>query len=876
MINNQTNLNKVNTSNSNTNNSNNFNNSNKSNTTNNTSNSNTNNTNNFNNSNSNKSNTTNNTSNSNTNNKSNNFNNTKSVNTNNKSNNTNKSVNSNNTNNFNNNKSNNTKSINNKDNKYQKISLILGILIFVIIIIFIFIIIVSWYSINDDPITFANTKNGEFLFTCNEYQCDDGYTCDSNYLICKKDVGYDCNNFLECANDLFCSGICATGPTGSLNAFCPCIPGETTCVNISDTTNEKNCRLNVGKPCTKITECASNNCSGGICVAGYINSAPCKISRECASSFCSKTPGEAIGYCQNPGIISSSRGSACKGECYSGIAGAICGDSLTCVCDDEITGPGICKNINLGISVNCSNLAKCSDNLVCINAIGSYSTCTGDFINNGNTGITGLDICSCGFNYFVPNTPIKDICINGMTANSNTCYNSKNLGCNSNDMCKSSCDNKTPVLATYNFSNTNSESNKHPGVNFINSIDTSINAIPINPITTPITTPFSPITLFSTSNITIDTIFLVDKNNGLLYLVNTNDKNNKTWNQILQSNTLNPTGQNRTLKYVAFNGIFWILLFDETSSSPTNDIYTSLYWTTSKSENDTNIPNITNMKYFDLKSPDYNTSYPGRQYYKTYPSVANATAYNGSYIDIAPLNYFSDVSANNDIYSNNLIFSQKVDNITYLPFSYNNQKNTEYFLYIGDTKLDLKLRNSLPVKYYYGQDINVTENPGTTEQKCDYNTIEYCINNNTDPGGSTGNNCNSYLNFIFGSNSDDLTYSPLPITFSGNFVNNYYPIIGNGTSIYYRVFDYSLYSPGATGLYTYSKDTNICDLGNDNSNIIMLCESYSKKTPPESLGNVVVVVNKQTITTLPYKIDNSFKCAASDNAFYIISSGSCT
>jgi hypothetical protein len=433
------------------------------------------------------------------------------------------------------------------------------------------------------------------------------------------------------------------------------------------------------------------------------------------------------------------------------------------------------------------------------------------------------------------------------------------------------CDNNTPVLATYKFSNKFSESNINPGVNFINSIDTSINAIPINPITTPITTPFSPITLFSTSNKTIDTIFLVDKNNGLLYLVNNNDKNNKTWNQILPLTTQNSTGQNRTLKYVAFNGIFWILLFDETSSPPANDIYTSVYWTTSTSQNGTNIPNISAMKYFQLAPTEYNPLYPGRQYYKTVPS-ANATAYNGYYIDIAPLNYFSDLDANTNIYSNNLIFSAYLESGKYfIPFSYNKQISPNYFIY-PSTPLALKVKNNLPFKYYYGQDINITENSGTTGQKCDFNTIEVCINDTNLLDGSTGNNCDSYLNFIFGSNSTD---SSIPITFSGNFVNNYYPIIGNGNSIYYNVFDYSLYSPGATGLYTYSKDTNICDLGNDNSNIIMLCESYSKK-PEESLGNVVVVVNKQTITTLPYKIDKSFKCAASDNAFYIISSGSCS
>jgi hypothetical protein len=761
-----------------------------------------------------------------------------------------------------------------KDKKYEKISLILGILIFVVVSIFIVIIIVSWYNTNDDPITIVNTKNGVFLYTCNEYDCNDGYICDSNYLICKKDAGSNCNNYLECANDLFCSGICVTGPTGFLDDYCPCIPGETTCVNVDKTTPKKLCRLNAGKPCTSNIQCASNNCSNnlpgvkGICLPGFSNSAPCILNTDCESSYCDNSSG--TGFCQNTGTISFTIGSNCQGICYEGKQGSDCNLPLTCDCGG-ITGiPGICKNKNLGISVNCSNLLICADELVCINATGSNSTCTGNFINNGDAGLTGLDICSCVFNYFNPNIPINDICINGMTANGSACYNSQNLGCNNNDMCLNSCDINSPVLATYNFSNKFSESNIYPGVNFINSADTSINAIPINKIKTPITTPFSPITLFSTSNNTIDTVFLVDKNNGLLYLVNDlTSINPRTWNQILPSTTQNSKGQNRTLKYVAFNGIFWILLFDEISSSPTNDIYTSVYWT--KSLNNTNIPDITSMQYFQLAPTEYNPLYPGSQYYKLAVSESNAKAYNGSYIDIAPLNYFSDVNANNNIYYNNLIFSEEYFPQTYLPFSYNNQISPNYFIYVGSDELDLKVQNNLPFKYYYDQNIIITGNTGQIGQICQYNTNYYCFNNNT-VDGSTGNNCKSYENFTFGSNT---TLDSVPITFSGNLVKNYYPIINNAQTIYYNVFDYSIYSPGVTGLYTFTKDTNICNLGIDNSNIIMLCESYSNTTPPNKLDNVVVVVNKQTIAILPYRIDKSFKCAASNNAFYIISPGSC-
>jgi hypothetical protein len=754
-----------------------------------------------------------------------------------------------------------------KDKKYEKISLILGILIFVIISIFIVIIIVSWYNTNDDPITVVNTKNGVFLYTCNEYACNDGYICDSNYLICKKDAGSNCNNYLECANDLFCSGICVTGPTGSLNNYCPCIPGETTCVNVDKTTNKKLCRLNAGKPCNKDNDCASNNCSNdnlpgvkGVCLPGFSNSAPCILNTDCESSYCDKSSG--TGFCQNTGTISFTIGSACQGNCYEGIQGSDCNLPLTCECGEISGTPGICKNINLGISVNCSNLLICADELVCINATGSSSTCTGDFINNGSTGSSIYDdSCSCIFNYFDPNTPIKNICINGMTAYNNTCYNSQNLGCNNNmdqtnDMCYNSCNINIPVLSTYNFSNKLSESNIYPGVNFINSSDTSINAIPINKISLPITTPFSPIAIFSTSNKNIDTIFLVDKNNGLLYLVNDiNNKNKKTWVQI-PTNT-----SNRNLKYLAFNGIFWLLLFNETTSA--NEIYTSLYWT--KSQNQNNIPDITNMQYFQAQTPDNSPSeqYPGQIIY----GLTNI-AYNGDYIDIAPLNSFSDKKASTDIYYNNLIISVKNSNYNN-PYYYDISKNTTNFLLYQN----INSYNDLPIKYYYDQNIIITGNTGLPDQICQYNTKLLCDDPYT--GTTGGNNCQSYNNIEFIQNYTINTESFYPLTFNGNFAGNNYPIINNAQTIYYNVFDYSIYSPGVTGLYTFTKDTNICNLGIDNSNIIMLCESYSNTNPPNKLDNVVVLVNKQTTAILPYKIDKSFKCSASNNAFYIISPGSC-
>ena len=97
-------------------------------------------------------------------------------------------------------------------------------------------------------------------------------------------------------------------------------------------------------------------------------------------------------------------------------------------------------------------------------------------------------------------------------------------------------------------------------------------------------------------------------------------------------------------------------------------------------------------------------------------------------------------------------------------------------------------------------------------------------------------------------------------------INNYY----------YNVFDFSIYTPGPTGLY-YSADATICKQGIDNSNIIILSKKYRNISPTnqEFISYTVSLWNFGNIIDFPYNIDDSFKCSASNNAFYIISSGSC-
>lgn len=770
--------------------------------------------------------------------------------------------------------------VDNNSNKYKKKSLILWIVIFFLIILFTVIIIVSFYTLDNQQITFVNTKNGSFLYTCNDYQCDDSYICDSNTLTCKKNNGTSCSNYLDCANELFCSGICVTGPTGGLGNYCPCIPGQYICSIVSSETGETQCKIAAGGTCTPETQndCASQNCFNNICQSGRVNSAPCIDNSFCQSNICNIPPtpptdseitiAESNYFCQsNNNLTSGKIGSACQGTCYdSDLKGAVCDSELICQCAKE-DSPGTCKQINTGLASKCNSLFICTDNLICADDLG----------NINGTGCTGTNIddslCKCMFNYTNPNiitTPAK--CIDGMIIDYNDptiCLNALGLGCDGNSMCgsnKCSTENSSsynPSLSMFNFKRTTDTDGN--GVNFINSDDISIIAVN-NQIPSTINNKFLPITMFSTSYNNIDTIYLIDKNNGLLALVNDLDTptSTKTWVQILPSETKNSILKTRTLKCVAFNGIFWLLLFDEYNI---NDVlYSALYYTTSTSSNPV-IPNInypTAMKYFNPpNSPFLDPNFPGRLFDQTNKGL------NPLYVDIAPLNNISTNNSNTNIYINYILLTLKDVNFD-SGYFYNILTTDNYFQPVKNIPIDgnnIEGLVGIPLKYYYDQ--GTTGATGTT---CSFSSPDQvCINPIGQTGNSVTNNCYSGYNISYVENCDDKTSCLL--TFTGNNAGVFYPNVAVGNTKLYRVFDYSVFSPGATGLYFNENNSDLCNLGFSNSNTIMLCEVYNNDNT--FLECVVILVNKQTISILPYQIDLSFKCLASYNAFYIFSSDFC-
>jgi hypothetical protein len=277
------------------------------------------------------------------------------------------------------------------------------------------------------------------------------------------------------------------------------------------------------------------------------------------------------------------------------------------------------------------------------------------------------------------------------------------------------------------------------------------------------------------------------------------------------------------------------------------------------------IPNInypTAMKYFNPpNSPFLDPNFPGRLFDQKNNYL------NPLYVDIAPLNNISNDNSN--IYNNYILLTLKDVNFD-SGYFYNILTTDNYFQPVKNIPINnnnIKGLEGIPLKYYYDQGI-----AKTTGTICSFSSPDnVCINPIGQTGNSVTNNCYSGFNISYVENCDDKTSCLL--TFTGNNAGVFYPNVSVDTNKLYRVFDYSVFSPGATGLYFNDKNIDLCNLGFANSNTIMLCGVY--KTDEIFLEWVVILINKQTISILPYQIDLSFKCLASYNAFYIFSSNFC-
>lgn len=398
----------------------------------------------------------------------------------------------------------------------EPIEIFNGILLISIIIIIIIFFLIGWGIISEEkkiPLstTPENTKLllsasnvtpiGGILQSCVHIPCGPGLVCDGNTYTCKKVNGASCSSYAECTVGSYCSGVCTFGPTGTLNANCPC--GQNYRCMVVDNIGTTKCK-GYDAPCSKPEDCASFTCTGGFCQPGFPNAYPCYNNKQCESGNCS------LGFCQPPGITTGNLGASCAGSCtlYSG---ARCNvndrQSFACQCPDNNTSrqPGTCVIDNNGLYSACSSTNLCSQLFQCYNSQGPDLQCSSDD-------------CVCKFNYQNPNL-YQGFCIEGMEQFSQLCYNKPGFACDADSLCSNGNCGNIPILSSYNFTG--------PGFDFQGTTDVEMSrqVIPYsswtaaNPNDGP--KPKQSISLFDGSS------YLIDLNYGLLYQKGTN------WSQIL-------------------------------------------------------------------------------------------------------------------------------------------------------------------------------------------------------------------------------------------------------------------------------------------------------------------------------------------------------
>lgn len=669
---------------------------------------------------------------------------------------------------------------------------IIGIVVFLLFSIFIIVIIIGWElssrtNNNQPPVS---TQSGTLLSSCTNSSCSNGLICDGSSFVCKFPAGVPCATYKDaCVIGLICSGLCATGPTGGLNNLCPCNSGYLCTAQPNLLTI---CKGIGGTTCTINSDCVSGLCqSNHTCASGAPNSYPCTTNTQCASGNCNN------GFCQNPGFTTGAVGSACyNSDCItfpSGITGSSCNSTqtepLSCQCISGAGQPGTCVMANSGIISNCSSLAACSTDLICLNSSGTSCSGTG---------------CICVFPYNDPNDlGPGNTCIKGMVISNSSCYNDVGLGCDIGGICANQSCGGSSVLAVYKFGSTTAD---NLGTNYVGATSTSIN--PATPGPNGIISPYK---MFSVSNGMIDTIYLVDHMQGLLSLQYNPYTTTvlQPWTQLIPYITT--VGNNtKTLIDVGYNGTTFIVAFNETiSSMQNNTVYSG--------------PNTSNLTPFNVQS---GPGIPGTQY------TVNNAPLNIQYIDISPAN---DVSSGGDV----LIF---INGTIYI--KQNTQTKYNVGTIVGGPSNGKQMVGLVgPSRFYY----DVIENKGATGPiGC--------------PSSGGPIQCSSYQNVSFIGPFQSFGTTGIEnqvLQFSGNIAGIAMPI-DRFQSVQYEVFDYSIYSPGVTGM--------------PNAQIIMLTNAYDNNI---FIDNIVAVNSNGATTLLPYRITDTCRSVATANAFYIISVGSC-
>lgn len=688
---------------------------------------------------------------------------------------------------------------NGSDSNY---GIIIGIVTFLIIIIFLIVVIIGFNISNrNNNNNRLQTQTGEFLSDCTTTPCSNNLICDGNTFVCKRQTGEICTDFTDCLTGLICSGVCSTGPTGSLNQLCPCNNGFL-CVTQSN--NQRICKAIGGNTCQNNSDCVSGLCQNNICSSGSPNAFPCTNNIQCGSQNCSN------GFCQNPGVISGSLGSSCAGNCV-GYTGAVCigtaAQPLTCSCVSGTGQAGNCVMATQGILSTCSNRSICANDLICYDTIGEICT----------TNETG---CFCDFPYpLVNGVAPGSNCINGMRlGENNQCFNVNGLGCDSGGQCFSQICNGPAVLAVYRFANPNIAPSLR--TNFIGATQTEI----LRALSGP-TGIIEPHKMFGRSNGNVDTIYLIDNNQGLFFC-EYNPINNTivtSWTLLIPHVLQLTIGTNintRTLIDVGYNGNTFIFAFNEVISTGTGTII---------AENDTVYiaprPNILDLQPFNYQP---GSGITGTQYTtNNIPLLIN-------YIDISPAN---PISTGNDVLiSINGTIYVKASNASLYSIS---------TIQGGPMNGNQTTGLTGPARFYYD---NIQNEGGTGAPVCPGNGINPI-------------RCPSVFNtsFIGPFNAyGSGTYEQV-VQFSGNIASSFDFADKFNEGIQYRAFDYSIYSVAPDGIRQGS--------------LIVLSNAYRNNI---FLETVVSVNYRGSSSTVPYRVSQTSRCVATNNAFYIITPASCS
>jgi len=701
--------------------------------------------------------------------------------------------------------------------------ILIGITVFAMFSILAIVTIIVW---NKNTIPNANDGmpifSPGFLTSCLGTGCSTGLECDFTTFLCKYTPGTPCFASFECANEYFCSGVCVSGEIGGLNQYCPCDDGY-----ICDLQKggDMVCKGASGTTCGTGLDCFSEICNisqgqtTGTCAGGFPLSYPCISDSQCESLNCSEN------YCQPIGIITGTIGSSCAGDCVGWIGSSCSATGSACICSED-NEPGICMEYDIGFLAPCvPDYGVCADIFSCYNPTGG----TDLYCYPGDTG------CICSF-YTASPSYGPTACIGGMTALSfqpplcpdsgmpclYPCVNDIGRGCNSGGLfvCSTAC-NGLPVLTTFKFDSST-------GL-FINATSMSVNPIANLP-----TRSVNSTKMFSSSTGTVDTIYLVDLNLGLLSMQYDTASSTviSNWTTLIPI-TQTISGLTFTFKDAAYNGTIFIVVYH------TSNNFDVLYSGTS----------LNHLTPYNVNTAGGFNGPPGTQYSVSRGAIPIMT------IDISKPNDAGNVQGN--LGPNVIIIS---------PINGSTNVNLYSILNLGVAAWvpavplpfsaslgggnNINVVNSKPSFYY-----DITEYPSGTGY-----TGSICPNTATNT--TTPIKCPPIFNFAYigpFTNSVSGENYPNILQFSGNITGVVVPVDQNGINTYSPI-SYSIYSPENIGMQKASIA------------IISSVTSTESQVYPYTLTFTYAGITFQH----PYFVNEKSIPLATANAFYVLDPSSCS